>query len=274
MRYQAHPGDSHHPERSLAATEQPAEVVPRIVLHQTAHVRDGLARPEYRFVPHELCPRGAMAEHLQPAGVGGDGPPDRRAVTAGEVDPVVPAGRRSGRLDVGDRRASTDRELAAEPVDVGDAGQSAQAEHDLASQGDASADEACVPSLRHEGDPRCLTQGDHRCHLRTITWPDHGARMTSKAPGPVDAVRRRHVGFDDDMRGPDCRAELLQQISGHPPILAPTRGADPRRPTSGISVVDRRTVVPRVRATDRCPRSRDLVGGPRSSDRWTDTFRS
>jgi hypothetical protein len=33
-----------------------------------------------------------MAEHLEPAGVGGDGAPDRRAVTTAEVDPVRPAG--------------------------------------------------------------------------------------------------------------------------------------------------------------------------------------
>jgi hypothetical protein len=166
-----------------------------------------------------------MTEHLQSPRIGGDGATDRRTVTAGELDPVGPSGKRRGHLDVGDCRPGMNGELAAQRVDVGDPGQSAQAEHDLAGEGDPSADEPRVAPLGHEGDSGLLAHGDHGSHLGGVTGPDDGARLTSKAPGPVDAVRSRHIGFDGDVRRPNSRAKLVEQAWGHAFILAPA----PRR---------------------------------------------
>jgi len=179
-----------------AAAEQPAEVAPRVVLRQAAHVRDGIAGPENRFKAHELCPRGAMAEHLEPTRVGGGGATDRRAVTTAEIDAVGPAGGGCGRLNVG-HRPGTNRELASQRVDVADARQPAETEYDLAGEGNASPDQPCVAPLGHEGDAGLFAQGHDRCDLTAVPRSDDGAGVTSKTPSPIDGVRGHHFGFDN-----------------------------------------------------------------------------
>ena len=62
-----------------------------------------------------------MAEYLQTARVSSDGATDRRAVTTSKIDAVSPTGSGCGRLNVGHRRPGTDRKLATQCVDVGDA---------------------------------------------------------------------------------------------------------------------------------------------------------
>ena len=191
-------------------------------------MRDGFARPEYSFEAHELCPRGAMAEHLKPAGVRSNGPTHRRAVTAAEIDAVRPARSDCGSLDVGHRRPGRDGDLAAQWVDVGDARQPAQTEYDLAGKGDASSDEAGVAPLGHECDSGLFAHGDHRCYLSGVPGADDGPGMTLKAPGPVDGVRRHHLRLYDDVHGSNDLAELVQEARGHTSILAPvSMGVDP-----------------------------------------------
>ena len=125
--------------------------------------------------------------------------------------PRGPAGRMSGAPDRRDRRPGA-HDSTAEGVDVGDARQPAQAEHNLAGEGNASADEPRVAPLGYQGGSGLFAHGDDGRHLSAVTGTDDGARMTSKPPSPVDAVRGRHLGIDDHVRGPNCRAKLLQQV--------------------------------------------------------------
>ncbi len=184
-------------------------------------MRDGFARPEHSFETNELTSGGAMTKHLQPARIGGDRPTDCRTVTAGEVYPVGPTSRSCSRLDVRDRRPGTDGELAAQRIDVSDADQPAQAQHHLPRERDAAADEPGVSSLGNEGDPGFFAHGDDGRHLGAVSGTDDRARITSKSPGPVNTVGRRHFAVGNDVRRPNGRAKLLQEACGHAFILAP-----------------------------------------------------
>ena len=110
-RHQAQPGRRDHAERALAAAEQPRQVVAGVVLEQPAQVRHDRPRPEHGLDPGQLGPGGAVPEHLEPAGIGGDGAADRGAVPAPQVDPVGPPRRHRGRLHVGHRRPGAGGQL-------------------------------------------------------------------------------------------------------------------------------------------------------------------
>ena len=230
-RHQAHAGRRHHAQRPLAAAEQSPEVVSGVVLHESPHVRDGLAGPEHGLTTQELRPRGAMAEHLEPPGVGGDGAPDRRALTAAEIDAVRPPGSFCGHLHVGHRRPGAGGELAAQRVHIADPGQPPQTQHDLAFERDAPAHQARVAPLGDEGRTGVSADLDHSRHLPAVAGPDHGRRCTDETAGPVDAVRRHHVGLDDELPRSHDVAELLQHTRRHSSILArgaPTPSRDAR----------------------------------------------
>ena len=80
------------PERALAAAQQAGEVVARVVLDQPAEVGDDLAGAEHGLHAEQLPAGGAVSQHPEAAGVGGDRAADGGAVARGEVDAVAPAG--------------------------------------------------------------------------------------------------------------------------------------------------------------------------------------
>jgi hypothetical protein len=190
-------------------------------------MRDGLARPEHGFEPHQLGLRGAVAQDLKATGVRRDGAAHRRAVTTSEINAVRPAGRSCSRLHLGHRGPGTHGKLAPQRVDVADAGQPAQAEHDLASKGDSPANEARVAPLRYERDAGLLAHGDDRRHVGAVPWTYDGLWAAPEAPGPVDGIRLHDLGFDNHVRRTDGPAKLLQQASGHTSILAPVHENSP-----------------------------------------------
>src|SRR5436189_167251 len=69
----------------------------------------------------ELGPGVAVAQHPQPAGVGGDGPADGGPVPAGDVDAVGPAGGGRHPPHRGQAGARARRHLAPDVVDGADA---------------------------------------------------------------------------------------------------------------------------------------------------------
>ena len=190
-----------------------------------------------------------MAEHLQPSGVRGDSATDGRTVTAAEIDTVSPAGSSGGGLHVRHRGPCPDRELAAQRVDIGDPRQPAQTEHQLAGEGNASANKTRIASLWYEGGTGLLADGDYRRHLRSVTGAHNGPRMTFETPGPVDGVRGHYFRLDDYMCRADGLAELLEQVCWHVLIFAPAQGL--QLPMSKFGSPDQQSgpVVPELRMT-------------------------
>jgi hypothetical protein len=91
---QPEPGGGDDPERSLTAGQQLGQVVSGVVRSYAAQARDDTAIGQYRFDPEKLGPGPAVADGIQAARVGGDGPADGRRVAGGEADPVFEPRRR------------------------------------------------------------------------------------------------------------------------------------------------------------------------------------
>jgi len=58
--------------RCFAPAQQAGQVVPGVVLHQAAHMRDDRARPQHGLHAQELRPRRPVPQDLQAPGIRGD----------------------------------------------------------------------------------------------------------------------------------------------------------------------------------------------------------
>jgi hypothetical protein len=151
-----------------------------------------------------------VTQHLEAAGIGGDGATDRRAVTAPEVDAVGPSGRRRrGSLDVGHRRPGARGELPALLIDVGDPREPAQAERRPPRQRNPAHRPGPYSPLRHEGDAGVPAQGHHFCHFGAVAGAHHRSRIAPESTRPVGAIRFHHLGVHHDMLGSHDGPEAL-----------------------------------------------------------------
>jgi hypothetical protein len=75
--------------------------------------------------------------------------------------------------------------------------QAGQAQHDLAVQRHAAADQAGIPPLRDDSHPGVGTQGQDRRHLGRITRPNDGRRKALETAGPVNGETGGRVASQD-----------------------------------------------------------------------------
>ena len=109
---------------------------------------DGAVR-EDGFDPAQLRAHRPEAQHAQPAGIGRHRPADGGAAPAGDQDPEIQA--RVGVRHPLQGDPGTGRDLSCLMIDRSQLVQPGQAQHDLAVQGHAAADQAGVSPLRDDG---------------------------------------------------------------------------------------------------------------------------
>ena len=162
--HELEPGPGHHGQRALGAGQQRRVVIAGVVLDQAGQVRHDGAVRQRGLDAAQLGAHRAVAQDPQAAGVGGDGPADGGAAPAGNADAEVQLRVRVAGLRQGDSR--TGRDLTGGRVGRAQLAQPAQAEHHLAVQRHAAADQPGVAALRDDGEPGAGAAGQD---LRDLT---------------------------------------------------------------------------------------------------------
>ena len=193
--HEPEPGRGDHGQGALGPGEQGRVVVAGVVLDQPGQVRHDGAVREDGFDTAQLRAHRPEAQDAQPAGVGRHRSADGGAVPAGDEDPEIQARVGVRHLPQGD--PGPGRDLSCLMIDRSQLVQPGQAQHDLAVQGHAAADQAGVPSLRDDRQAGVRAQGQHRRHFCRITRPNDSRRLPPETASPVDGETGGRVAGQD-----------------------------------------------------------------------------
>ncbi len=219
---QAQAGRGDHAERALAPTEEPGQVIAGVVLDQTAQVRDDLPGPEHRRGPEKLGPGVAVAQHTDPAGIGRDRPTQGGAPSAGDVDPVGPAGRRGGVLEVRQHDTRADSHLPRGRIEL-EHGEPPKAAHHLAVERHGPARKAGVASLQRQGHAVAPAQLDQCLDLLGRAGSHDGRRRPREPARPIARVASHHVGVQEELALPNHLFDVAEERRidrTHPTMVA------------------------------------------------------
>ena len=219
--HEPEPGPGDHGQGALRPGEQGRVVVPGVVLDQPGQVRHDGAVREDGLDPAQLRAHRPEAQDAQPAGVGRHRSADGGAVPAGDEDRKVQARVGVRHLLQGD--PGPGRDLSRLMIDRSQPVQPGQAQHDLAVQGHAAADQAGVPPLRDDRQAGAGAQGQHGRDLGHLTGPDDGRRLPLEPAGPVHGVTGGRVA-GQDVRPADDASQRPQQRARkrHHPLSFPS----------------------------------------------------
>ena len=216
-RHQPQPYPGQHPERALAAAEQPGQVVAGGVLERTVHPGQQRAGRQRELGGDQLSSGRAPAQHPQPTGIRGDRAADGGRVPGGPVHPELPAGRGGLPLHRGDRRTGA-RDHGAVRGHRRQSRQPPGGQHHRALDPGRhpAADQPGVATLRNHRHARRRAGREHRSHLARQTRPDHRSSRPAPPAGPVDLGPGLQVRVGQHVLPTDHRAERGLQ---HRPIL-------------------------------------------------------
>ena len=219
--HEPEPGRGDHGQGALRPGEQGRVVVAGVVLDQPGQVRHDGAVREDGFDPAQLRAHRPEAQDAQPAGVGRHRSADGGAVPAGDEDRKIQARAGVRHLLQGD--PGPGRDLGRLLIDRSELVQPGQAQHDLAVQRHAAADQAGVAPLRDDGQAGVRAQGQHRRHLGRILGPNGRRCPPPETARPVHGepggrVAGQHVRLAHDA---GQRPEQRTRKRHHPPSLLP-----------------------------------------------------
>ena len=208
--HEPQPGLGDHGQGALGPGEQGRVVVAGVVLDQPGQVRHDGAVREDRFDAAQLRAHRPVAQDAQPAGVGRHGSADGGAVPAGDEDPQIQARVGVRHLLQGD--SGPGRDLGRLMVDRSELVQPGQAQHELAVQRHAAADQAGVSSLRDDGQAGVGAQCQHGRDLGRITGPNDRRRMPPETARPVHGETGGRLAGQDVRLAHDASQRPEQRV--------------------------------------------------------------
>ncbi len=211
-------GRGDHAQRALGADKKLLQVVAGVVLAQPAQPVPQAAVGQHRLQSQDLFARRAVAQHVQPARIGGEVAADLAGAFRRQAQREQPVRVGRGLLEVGEDAARFHGHGVVARVQLPDAVEPARAQDDAGAvgQGRAPAHEAGVPALGHHGHARGGARGDDLGERVCRARLDEAARRTVVAFAPVDEARRqgRRVG-DHVARAHDGRERGGEVARGH-----------------------------------------------------------
>jgi hypothetical protein len=162
-------------------------------------VRHDAPVAEHRLDARHLGAHRAVANDMDPPGVGGDHAADRARVAGRQVHAEGQPGRSGVGLQPGQRDAGSGGDLCSGGVDLTELIETAEAQHHLPVQWHAAADEARVATLRHDRDAGPPAGPHDGRHLLRGTGSDHSRGRAPEPAGPVDGVARGQLGVEQDV---------------------------------------------------------------------------
>ena len=211
MQLQRRRGDD--AQRALAADVEIAQVVAGVVLAQRAQAVPDLALGVDHLQAQAELAHVAVAQHLGAAGIGRQIAAHRAAALGRQAQGEEAPGRLRGLLHRLQQAAGLDRHRVVVGVDLTDAVEPGQQQHDRAAAGvgRGTAAQAGVAALRHDRHAGGSAAAQHRRHLGGAARTHHRARGAAEMAAPVDQKGRGLLAAQH-MGGADQGAQALQEI--------------------------------------------------------------
>ena len=181
-------------ERAFAADKELADVVAGGVFVQRGEVGEQAAVGQHHFQPEHQIARGAVAHHVQPAGIAGDVAADLAASATGKIEREKTSGLGSGSLNAVQHAARIGSEGVVYHADAADFVEPRQVQHNAARR-HAAAHQPCVAALRGNRDAVSGAETNQFLHLRHAFRLHHEAACADVTPALV-GQKRGLVGGD------------------------------------------------------------------------------
>ena len=194
-------GGGNDAERSFRADKQLLEVVTGIVLAQSAQPVPDAPVGQHDFQAEDLVARGAVAQHIDAAGVGREVAADLAAALGGKRKREQPACVGGRFLHRGQHAACLDGHRVIQGIELADPAHARKREHDLA-PGPArhrAAGKAGIAALRHERDALARAERDHAGDFGGAGRAYHALGGSRVLPAPVGKVRGGILRVGEDV---------------------------------------------------------------------------
>ena len=211
-RHQAQHRGGDHAERSLGADEQVLEIVAGIVLLELVEVVQHASVGKHHFDAERMRARNAMGKRGGAAGIGreiaadGAGPLRRQQL---RIEPVH-ACRRLTRPQ--QRDAGLAGHGVGNGIDLANAIEAVEREHDLAVLRDLPADEAGIAALRNDGRGRFVRELEDVGDLRHRARPQHDRGVAAEHVAHLQEIGRLRLRIGDGVLVAHDRNEAGQEI--------------------------------------------------------------
>ena len=197
-------------ERAFAADKELADVVAGGVFVQRGEVGEQAAVGQHHFQPEHQIARGAVAHHVQPAGVAGDVAADLAGAFAGEAERKQPPGLGSGFLHVLQNRAGFHGDGAVGQAEAADAVEPREVEQNAAVWHRRAA-QAGVAALRGNRHAVFRAPAHQLLHVFHAVGHHSGCRPANVATAPVGEQRG---GVGNDFAFAEQGVQGLRNMSG------------------------------------------------------------
>ena len=214
-------GGGYQAQRAFGADEEMLEIVAGIVLAQAAQTVPDAAVGQDNLQAKSQLAHVAVAQHLHPAGIGGQVAADGGRSFGSQRQREQPAGRRSGFLYLLQNAAGFDGHGVVVEIDGANAVHAHQAHQHLAlrmagrSARRCAAHQAGIAALRHDGDTSGGASSHNARHFLGILGPHHAQRAAAVASAPVGEERRHSGSFAKYLRLADDAGKCVDQSVVH-----------------------------------------------------------
>ena len=201
-------------ERALGADEEVLEVVAGVVLLELVEEVQHAAVGQHDFDPDHEIAGDAIGERVGAAGIGGEVAADGAAALGAERQREQAVGGGGGLLRLHQHHPGLAGHGAGRRIDLADAVEPGQREHDLAVEGDLAADQAGIAALGHDRRRGRVGELEDRGDLRDRSRPQHQRRAAVIEAAAFHQIGLLGDGIGDGMALADDGGKARDQFGG------------------------------------------------------------
>ena len=199
-------------ERALGADEQVLEIVAGIVLLELVEIVQHAPVGEHHLDAERVRARDAVGERGGAAGIGGEIAADGAGALRRQQLRIEPVHGRRRLARPQQRHAGLAGHGIGDRIDLADAVEAVERQHDLAVLRDLPADQAGIAALRNDRGRGVVRELEDFGDLGDRARPQHHRGMSAKHVAHLDEIRRLRLRIGDGVLLPHDRDEAGQEI--------------------------------------------------------------
>ena len=210
-------GSRYDAECPLRTDQQIAKIVPGVVLFQPSQPVPDAPVGQHRLEPKRQIPRIAVGEHGRAPCVRREHAADHCAAFRSEAQREQAVCFLGGILRFEERHAGFDDHRAARRVDIANAPQSGERQHNFVAvrRRNLASNKTGIATLRDDADVVLVGQRQNPRHLFRRSGAQHHRRLARIAVAPLAQVGSLILGARQRMRFADDRGETFNQTCGN-----------------------------------------------------------